>query len=1097
MKKESKIVESAASFAKLRKKAEGIAREKKVKLPENMEAMSPKAIRQTLHELRVHQIELDMQNEALRQTQAELAAERARYFDLYDMAPVGYLTLNEKGLIQNANLTAAKLLGMTKKSLLRQLLARFILQDDQDIYYRHRKSLWETDAPQSWEMRLVKKGGTAFCAHLEATNARQDHSTGSLRPGSAHAGQAGGSELRIAFSDITPSKWAADELQKSEGRYQNIFDNANEAIFVVQDGKVVFSNPMTTTISGYSAEEYAHSTFIEFIHPDDQEMIADRYARRMMGEELSHIYSFRIIHKGGSIRWVELNAVLIEWKGSAATLNFLSDITDRKRAEQVILKASDELEQQVVEQTTQLRQEIEQRKAASLYSRSLIEASIDSLVTISTTGKITDVNTATEKITGLSRSELIGSDFSNYFTEPEMARAAYKETFSRGEITDYPLNICHTSGKITDVIYNASVYRNEQGSIIGIFAAARDITARKLMESKIIAMNSQMEIAMTKAKEATLVKSRFLANMSHEIRTPLSALIGMTGLLLATPLTDKQRSYTEKINTSGESLLAILNDILDFSKIEAGKIIFESAPFSVEKVMDQVVNIFEQRAREKGIFLSSTIDPKLPATVLGDPHRLTQVISNLVANAVKFTAAGKIELAVSVRKQSAADVELEISVRDTGIGMTKEELPRLFQSFSQADSSTTRRYGGSGLGLAISKQLVELRQGTIRVESTPGKGSIFTVVLSYPIVTETLVADLTMNPVLLRKQFSGVRALVAEDLDINMEIIVELLRQAGIAADTAKNGREAVEKVRAQDYDILFMDIEMPEMDGLAATREIRNLGRKSVESLPIIAMTAHVLTGDREKSLVAGMSDHLTKPISPDALDKALRQWLPRGKYAVHKPDFVIEPDMTNSSSAQSLDVEEGLNRLGGNSKLYLKLLRDFIAGYGETPEQLLQELRMEQGKEALHRVHAIRGIAGNLGGKELAAAAAELEKALQEAENGVPFSLGKPLRLFTDRHEALITSIGSVLVRHPDVKPAKADGPPGEIAQLQLEMERLKVFLKNKEPLPCQEILETLLQSRWPDGHEVALLEINRLVSNYRMIDALALLEKEYSNP
>ena len=1212
MKKESKIVESAANSDKLRKKAEGIARGKKVVSPENMSAMSPKEIRQTLHELRVHQIELDMQNELLRQTQAELTAERARYFDLYDMAPVGYLTLNEKGLIQNANLTAANLLGMTKKSLLRQLLTRFIIQDDQDTYYRHRKNLWETDAPQSWEMRLVKKGGTTFWAHLEATNV-QDYSTGSVL-----AGQAVGSELRITFSDITSSKRAAHELRKSEERYRNIFDNANEAIFVVQDGKVVFTNPMTTTISGYSTEDYAHSTFIEFIHPDDQEMIAGRYARRMMGEELSHIYSFRIIHKNGSFRWVELNAVLIEWKGSAATLNFLSDITDRKRAEQAILKASDELEQQVLQQTAQLRQEIEQRRAASHYSRTLIEASIDPLATISNTGQITDVNAATEKITGLTRSELIGSDFSTYFTEPEMARAACNETFSRGKIIDYPLTICHTSGVTTDVIYNASVYRNEQDKIIGIYAAASDITARKRMEdslwksrqrlqslvdtlydmiwtvdpqgnytyvsprikdilgyeqkevlgktafslmpaaeakrvseifrsltaerkpiinlenvnlhkdghpvvietsglpfydssgefqgyqgtdrditdrklteSKMTAVNFQMEKAMIQAKEATLVKSRFLANMSHEIRTPLSALIGMTGLLLETPLTDKQRHYTERINTSGETLLALLNDILDYSKIESGKITMENIPFSVEKVIAKVLNIFDQRAREKGISLSSTIDPALPAAVLGGPHQLTQVISNLVANAVKFTAAGKIELAVRVRRQSAADVELEISVRDTGIGMTKEELPLLFQVFSQADSSTTRRFGGSGLGLAISKQLIEMRQGTIQVESTPGKGSIFTVVLSYPISTETLVAVLPINPVLRREQFSGVRALVAEDLEINREIIVELLQQAGIEADIAKNGREALELIRAQDYDILFMDIEMPEMDGLAATREIRNLGRKSVESLPILAMTAYALAGDREKSLAAGMSDHLTKPITSDALSEALRQWLPRSKHVFHKPEFAIDPDMT----AQSLDVEEGLNRLGGKSKLYLKLLRDFIAGYGDAPEQLLQDLRLERREEALHRVHAIRGIAGNLGGKKLAAAAAELEKSLQKAENSVPFSLGEPLRLFTDRHEALITSIGSVLVRHPDAEPAKAEGPPGEMAQLQLEMERLKVFLKNKEPLPCQEILDTLLQSRWPDNHEVALLELNRLIANYRMMDALELLEKVIS--
>ena len=1231
MKKEGKIVESAASSAKLRKKAEGVARGKKVMSPANMDAMSPKEIRQTLHELRVHQIELDMQNEALRQTQAELVAERARFFDLYNTAPVGYLTLNEKGLIQDANLTAANLLGMAQKSLLGQLLARFIPQDDQDIYYRHRKNLWETDAPQSWEMRLVKKGGSAFWAHLEATNA-QDSSTGALRPDSVLAGQAGGSELRIAFSDITSYKWAVDELRKSDERYQNIFDNANEAIFVVQDGKIVFTNPMTATISGYSAEEFAPRTFVDFIHPDDQDMLGDRYARRMKGEELSHIYSFRIIHKDGSIRWVELNAVLIEWKGSTATLNFLSDITDRKRSEQAIMEARNRLEQEVTERTAQLQQEIEQRKVmekdlreSEEKHRIILEESSDPIFSFTPEGQYRFANLAFAQCVGKTPEDIIGKTIWDVFPQDEADKrfAALSQVFLTGEEkiievivpgangerhyittinpvkndggeiltaicsskditarklaeeslwksrqrlqslvdTLYDLiwevdpqgNFTYISPRIKDTLgyeqeevlgktpfsmmsaaeakrvseifvslaaehkpiinlQNINLHKDghsvimetsglpfydSNGEFKGYQGTDRDITARKLAENKMIAVNSQMEKAMLQAKEATLVKSRFLATMSHEIRTPLSALIGMTGLLLETPLTDKQRHYTQKINTSGETLLSLLNNILDYSKIESGKITLENLPFSLGKVIDTVVNIFEQRAKEKGISLSSTIDPELPASVLGGPHQLTQVISNLVANAVKFTEAGEIELAVKVRKQSAAEVELEISVRDTGIGMTKEEMSRLFQAFSQADSSTTRRFGGSGLGLAISKQLVELRQGTIRVESTPGKGSIFTVALSFPIAAETLVADLPINPVLPRMQFSGVRALVAEDHEINREIIVELLRQAGIEADIAKTGREAVEMVRAQDYDILFMDIEMPEMDGLAATREIRHLGRKSAESMPILAMTAYALTGDREKSLAAGMSDHLTKPISPGALGKALRQWLPRGKYAVQKPDFVIEQDMTNTSAAQSLDVEEGLNRLGGNSKLYLKLLRDFIDGYGKAPEQLLQDLRLEQREEALHLVHAIRGIAGNLGGKELAAAATELEKALRKAENSVPFSIGEHLRLFTDRHEALITAIGSVLVRHQAVEPVKAEGPPGDLAQLRLEMERLKVFLKNKEPLPCQEILETLLQSRWPDNYEVTLVAINRLVSNYRMMDALELLEKKYNNP
>ncbi|MEI6260770.1 MAG: response regulator, partial [Deltaproteobacteria bacterium] len=429
------------------------------------------------------------------------------------------------------------------------------------------------------------------------------------------------------------------------------------------------------------------------------------------------------------------------------------------------------------------------------------------------------------------------------------------------------------------------------------------------------------------------------------------------------------------------------------------------------------------------------------------------------------------------------------------------KLSRLFTAFSQADVSTARRFGGTGLGLAISRQFVELMGGTIRAESTPGKGSLFTVVISFLIDSGIGRTNLGRRPDTPREHFMDVRALVVEDHEINREIVVELLRRVGIKADIAINGVEAVEMVRASDYDILFMDIQMPEMDGFTATRKIRNLDREGVDRLPIMALSSHATVGDREKSLAAGMNDHLTKPINPDVLEAVLLQWLPQEKriaVVADEPSLFTKQKIVSIPPSADLDVEDGMNRVGGDQKFYLKLLRYFVAGYMETPTLLLQELRSDQLEDAIRRVHAIRGVAGNLGGKKMAAAAEELENACQaaakNAESSVPLAIGEPMSVFIDRHEALITAIGVVLAQQPAVLPDKPEGQPGSASELRPLLERLKLALASEEPLPCIKILEELSQRRWSESHQTALAEVNRLVQQYKLAEALAFLNKEF---
>ena len=481
------------------------------------------------------------------------------------------------------------------------------------------------------------------------------------------------------------------------------------------------------------------------------------------------------------------------------------------------------------------------------------------------------------------------------------AREAFQRAL-RGEVDFNPeFRVVWPDGSIHHLEANANIQRDPQGRPVRVIGMSWDITAHKL--------------ALQAAEAANRMKSQFLANMSHEIRTPMSGLIGMTGLLLGTSLTEQQRRYAERIRTSGETLLAVLDDVLDFSKIEAGKLDLERVPFSLPDVVANVASLFEFQASGKGVALRTALDSALPATLLGDPRRLGQVINNLVGNAVKFTATGEIALSVRVRQHTAEGVALEIAVRDTGIGMSAEEQAQLFAPFSQADASTARRYGGSGLGLAISRQLVTLMGGTLAVESQPGWGSVFKVRLALPVPSSDARADRSPRSAAPATRFTDVRALVAEDHEINREVVLELLGQAGIRAEVARNGVEAVGMARERSYDIVLMDIQMPEMDGVEATRRIRRLDRPGIAHLPIVAMTAHAVAGDREQILAAGMNDYLTKPLDPDALRAALAHWLPPEKHAPggsDRADATVHEGLPGSPTP-GLDTETGLRRVGG----------------------------------------------------------------------------------------------------------------------------------------------------------------------------------------
>ncbi|MBF0193999.1 MAG: response regulator [Magnetococcales bacterium] len=454
-----------------------------------------------------------------------------------------------------------------------------------------------------------------------------------------------------------------------------------------------------------------------------------------------------------------------------------------------------------------------------------------------------------------------------------------------------------------------------QGKVIGAMEILNRRGAGQFTNQDIIVLDALCSIcslAIHNAKEiqrrvdaesSNQAKGEFLANMSHEIRTPLNAVIGLTHLCLQTDVNSKQKDYLEKISTSANALLELINDILDFSKIESGKLSMEKIVFSLEEVVGKLETIMTTKSKEKGLEFNTDIDDNIPANLAGDPHRLLQILINIAGNAIKFTHAGSVSLSIKFIQETSDDVLIQFTVEDTGIGMTAEQISKLFQKFTQADSSTTRKYGGTGLGLAISKYLVEMMGGEIKAHSNPDNGSKFIFTIKFNKVNtdhnqKNTIKDLKTdnNNIYM---LAGSHLLLAEDNEINQQVGKELLEQIKIEVTIANNGLEAVELATKREFDGILMDLQMPVMGGLEATKLIRN--HYSFKELPIIAMTANTMSGDRNKCLDAGMNDHVSKPVVPENLYSTLAKWI-----KVKEKHLNLAPNITNATNKAVLIVDD-----------------------------------------------------------------------------------------------------------------------------------------------------------------------------------------------
>ncbi len=606
-------------------------------------------------------------------------------------------------------------------------------------------------------------------------------------------------------------------------------------------------------------------------------------------------------------------------------------------------------------------------------------------------GRIVYANPALVRMLGEdSADDCVGKNFATaYFSEgtADSLQTAIIPALQRGGTWHGELELQAIDGRRVPIEANAFVICDEHSQSPNLGVILSDITARKEAER-------QLAEAKEKAEAASAAKSQFLANMSHEIRTPMNGVIGMTGLLLDTELSSRQRHYAETIRGSGEVLLALVNDILDFSKIEAGKLKLELLDFDLHDLLESFAAPLAMRAKSKGIEFSCEVEPAVPSRVHGAPGRLRQILTNLAGNAVKFTQQGRVTVRVSRIAETAATSVIRFAVRDTGVGIPPEQREMLFEKFTQADASTTRRFGGTGLGLAISKQLAELMGGEIGVTSQVGVGSEFwfTVPLGRPAQAKSLTQEgvkpaspvgpsIAPFPAVLRR---GARVLVAEDNVVNQDVALGILHKLGMRAEAVADGAEAVEVLKTVPYDLVLMDVQMPEMDGLEATRIIRDPQSPVLNhKVPIIAMTAHALQGDRRSCLQAGMNDYLAKPVSTQALAEALSTWLP-AETPETKPDVSAGGGSVCASGPQSpvFDRQDLVSRLMGDETLADRIVTRFLESTPAQIESLRRSLDSGDAAAAERTAHAIKGAASNIGGERLRQVAFAIEQAARDGD-------------------------------------------------------------------------------------------------------------------
>lgn len=804
------------------------------------------------------------------------------------------ITIDYKGLITFWNPQAEKIFGWKEKEVLGKQLTDNIIPS----YHKnghdngmegYRKTGKGPALNKILELPAVNKDGKEFPIELSIIPVKQ-----------------GDTEFFCSFiRDISDRKRNEEALKSSQELWQFALEGAGDGVweYNFQTREVFFSKQYKNML-GYKDNEFSNHTdeWLNRIHPDDLQLIASTDQEYFSGAIDSHQREYRIKHKSGNYIWILDRGMLVNRTSDGVPERIIgthSDITDRKHTEQVL--------------------SIKEEKYRSIITNmnlGLIEVDKDECIQFA--------NQTFCKMSGFSEEDLLNNKATELLVIGETKRLIEsKQDLREKAISDaYEVNVRTKDGKSKWWLISGARRLNDKGEHVGSIGIHLDITDQKNLEHELIKAKEAAE-ASTEAKEA------FLANMSHEIRTPMNAILGMANQLNKTELHDHQRFFLDIIRSSTDNLLIIINDILDLSKIESGKLSIENIGFEPQKVIKHVMQVMQHRAEEKGLkFTNSFFDQKLSNILIGDPFRLSQVMLNLVSNAIKFTHKGSVDISCKLIKDAKKYQILQFFVTDTGVGMDQDFVTKLFVKFSQEDNSVSRKYGGTGLGMSITKQLLDLMGGEIKVISSKYVGTEISFILK---MDKGSTSDLSIDEHvdLDTSLLAGKSILVTDDNEINRLIVLTILENYGAIITEAKNGQEAVELALSNHFDVILMDVQMPVMDGIEATIAIRKAKQKHV---PIIALTAFALKGDNQKCFDAGMDDYLSKPFEEMQLLEIVSKWIGKSVSLVTDDSKVMEVE----SPLYDLSQLESISR--GSKEFIDKMINLFIE---LVPESML-ELKM-----------------------------------------------------------------------------------------------------------------------------------------------------------